>query len=189
MGAIDMSGARHRARRLSPSVLRWALALSATGVIGAWCANVSAQPLMQANISVALARQVVDAVIAECSRPGDLVTVTIAIVDRAGQPVMQVKADTAASPLPWELAFRKAYTAVSVRRTSLEWREMTAGDSDLAGQRMLSNMIPLGGGAPIMFGNQAIGAVGVSGAQGGQPADDACAKAGAAAIADELDQN
>jgi uncharacterized protein GlcG (DUF336 family) len=66
-----------------------------------------------------------------------------------------------------------------MRRPSLEWRDATAGDSELAGQRMLSNVIPLGGGAPIMLGNQAIGAVGVSGAQGGQPADDACAKTGA----------
>jgi len=36
------------------------------------------------------------------------------------------------------------------------------------------------------MGNQAIGAVGVSGAEGGQPADSACAEAGVAAIADEL---
>ena len=63
---------------------------------------------------------------------------------------------------------------------------MTAGESELSGQRMLSNLIPLGGGAPIMMGDQAIGAVGVSGAQGGQPADSACAEMGAATIADEL---
>lgn len=185
MGAKGDTGAQYRTRRRR--WLRWARTLSSAGLIAVLCANASAQPLLQPNISVALARQIVDAIIAECSRPGDLVTVTIAVVDRAGQPVMQVKADTAASPLPWELAFRKAYTAVSIRRTSLEWREMTAGDSDLAGQRLLSNMIPLGGGAPIMLGDQAIGAVGVSGAQGGQPADDACAKAGVAAIADALD--
>ena len=75
-----------------------------TGVLGY---SAYGQPLMQPNISVAQARQIVDAVIAECSRPGDLVTVTVAVVDRAGQPVMQVRADTA-SPHNWELAYRKA---------------------------------------------------------------------------------
>jgi uncharacterized protein GlcG (DUF336 family) len=144
------------------------------------------QVLMQPNVSVAQAMKIVDAVIAECNRPGDVVTVTVAVVDRTGRPVMQVRADTA-SPISWELAYRKAYTALSIRGTSLQWRDITAGDAELAGQRMLSDMIPLGGGAPIMLGEQAIGAVGVSGARGGQPADSACAETGAAAIADELD--
>ncbi|MGK0297388.1 MAG: hypothetical protein ACI9XC_000991 [Gammaproteobacteria bacterium] len=148
--------------------------------------STSAQPLMQKNISLAQAMQIVDAVIAECSQPGDLVTVSVAVVDRAGQQVMQVRADTA-SPHNWELAFRKAYTARTYRRTSLEWAKRTAGNSDRAGQRMLANVIPLGGGAPIMVGDQPFGGVGVSGAPGGQPADSACAEVGVAAIADELD--
>mgnify|MGYP006114615149 CR=1 FL=1 len=54
------------------------------------------------------------------------------------------------------------------------------------GQRMLANVIPLGGGVPIMMGDQPLGGIGVSGAQGGQPVDSACAEAGLAAIADEL---
>jgi uncharacterized protein GlcG (DUF336 family) len=141
---------------------------------------------MQANVSVALARKIADAVIAECSRPGDLVTVTIAVVDRTGLPVLQLRADTA-SPISAELAYRKAYTALNARGTSLAWRDLTAGDSELAGQRSLATMIPLGGGAAIMLGEQAIGGVGVSGARGGQPADSACAEHGVAAIADELD--
>ena len=154
-------------------------------VTGALGFSAYAQLLMQPNISAAQARKIVDAVIAECSRPGDLLTVTIAVVDRAGQPVMQVRADTA-SPHNWELAYRKAYTARTFRRTSLDWRDRSAGESDASGQRMLADVIPLGGGAPIMMGDQPLGGVGVSGAQGGQPADSACAEAGVAAIADEL---
>jgi uncharacterized protein GlcG (DUF336 family) len=38
-----------------------------------------------------------------------------------------------------------------------------------------------------MMGDQPLGGVGVSGAGGGQPADSACAAAGVAAIADELE--
>jgi uncharacterized protein GlcG (DUF336 family) len=145
----------------------------------------AAQPLMQPNVSVAMARQIVDAAIAHCNRPGDLLTVTIAVVDRAGAPVLQVKADTA-SLHNWELAYRKAYTARTYRRASIEWRDQTAGDSDAMGQRMLAEVIPLGGGIPIMMGDQPLGGIGVSGAQGGQPADSACAEAGLAAVADEL---
>ena len=145
-----------------------------------------AQLLMQPNISVAQARQIVNTIIAECSRPGDLVTVTIAVVDRVGLPVMQVRADTA-SPHNWELAYRKAYTARTFRRTSLGWRDRTAGDSVLVGQRALSNVVALGGGVPIMMGETPVGAVGVSGAQGGQEADTACAEMGIAAIADDLE--
>jgi uncharacterized protein GlcG (DUF336 family) len=37
-----------------------------------------------------------------------------------------------------------------------------------------------------MVGDDAIGAVGVSGASGGQEADEACAKAGIAKVADRL---
>jgi uncharacterized protein GlcG (DUF336 family) len=145
----------------------------------------AAQPLMQPNVSVAMARQIVDAAIDHCNQPGDLITVTVAVVDRAGAPVLQIKADTA-SLHNWELAYRKAYTARTYRRTSIEWRDRTAGDSDAMGQRMLADVIPLGGGVPIMMGDQPLGGIGVSGAQGGQPVDSACAEAGLAAIADEL---
>lgn len=145
----------------------------------------SAQPLMQRNVSIAMAREIIDGAIAHCNRPGDLLTVTIAVVDRAGEPVMQVRGDTA-SPHNWELAFRKAYTARTYRRSTIDWRDTTAPGSIAEGQRMNTHLIPLGGGVPIMIGDEPLGAVGVSGAEGGQPADTACAEAGIAAIADQL---
>ncbi len=154
-------------------------------VAGILSLSVNAQPIMQANISLAHAMKIVDAVLAECSQPGDRVTVSVAVVDRAGQPVMQVRADTAA-PHNWELVYRKAYTARTFRRNSIDWRDRTAGGADREGQRMLKDVIPLGGGAPIMIGNETIGAVGVSGSPDGQPGDTACAEVGAAAIADDL---
>lgn len=177
MNLID-GAARSPHRRDSPGCLIAALALAAVHLPAP---SALGQALMQPNISATQAKQISDAIVAECSVPGELITVTIAIVDRAGQPVLQLRADTA-SPISPELAYRKAYTALSVRRSSLEWRDLTAGDSDLAGQRMLTDLIPLGGGAPIMLGDQAIGGVGVSGARGGQPADSACAEHGAAVI-------
>ena len=151
----------------------------------AMLAPASAQPLVQHNMSIAMAREIIEAAIAHCSQPGDLVTVTIAVVDRWGAPVMQVRGDTA-SLHNWELAYRKAYTARTYRRNSIVWRDDTAPGSVAEGQRMNTGLIPLGGGVPIMMGEEPIGAVGVSGAQGGQEADTACAEAGIAAIADQL---
>ena len=45
--------------------------------------------------------------------------------------------------------------------------------------------IALGGGVPIKAGNEVIGAVGVSGAPGGEK-DEACANAGIQKLADKL---
>ncbi len=143
------------------------------------------QPLVQKNMSVALAMKVIDAVNAACGQPGPLFTMSIAVVDRAGAPLMQVAGDTA-SPHNWELVYRKAYTARTCRRNSIEWRDATAGDSDTWGQRALTDVIPLGGGVPIFAGEEIIGAVGVSGGAGGQEGDTACAEAGVAAIAADL---
>ena len=93
----------------------------------------SAQPLMQPNISATQAKRIVDTIIEECSQSSDLVTVTIAVVDRAGLPVMQVRADTA-SPHNWELAFRKAYTARTFRRNSIDWRDRMATEAAVSGE-------------------------------------------------------
>lgn len=175
---LDSSAAASLARTLTYSIL---LALGSTASHLA-----QAQVLMQPNISVAQARIIINTIIEECSASDELVTVTIAVIDRAGQPVMQVRADTA-SPHNYELAFRKAYTARTFRRTSIAFRDRTAGDSPLIGQRDLSNIISLGGGVPIMMGDVPLGAVGVSGAAGGQEADTACAQMGIDAIADQLE--
>ncbi|MDA1184864.1 MAG: heme-binding protein [Acidobacteria bacterium] len=144
-----------------------------------------AQTLTQQNISVAQAMAVVEGAIESCGRDGDLVTVTVAVVDRAGQPRVMVAADNS-NPHNLDLARRKAYTALTFRRTSLNWVARTADGTPRAGQRQMVDVIALGGGVPIMIGDDPIGAVGVSGAPGGQPADDACAMAGVEAIADQL---
>ncbi len=157
-------------------------ALLASGLV---TAPTMAQPLMQPNISAAMARQVLDAAIAHCGMNNGLITVSYAIVDRAGDAVLQLRGDNA-SPHNYELAYRKAYTARTYRRPSIDWRDTTAGGADTEGQRQLTDVIPLGGGVPIMMGENAIGAIGVSGAAGGQPMDNACAEAGIAAVADQL---
>ena len=168
---------------MSRLIKNMAAASIAAAVMVAFSAN--AAPLVQRNMSVADAWKVIDAVNAECGQPGRQ-SMTIAVIDRAGAPVVMIRADTAA-PHNWNQVYRKAYTAKTFRRPSATWRDDSAPGDEREGQRQLANVLPLAGGAPIFLGDDVIGAVGVSGASGGQPADDACSQAAAAAVAAELE--
>jgi uncharacterized protein GlcG (DUF336 family) len=136
--------------------------------------------IMERNISAQLARAIADAAIA-CAPDGK--GISVAVVDRAGQLRVLLRGD-GGSLYGGELARRKAYTARAFRRPSLEWAKRT--ETDLVGQRMLPEVIPLGGGMPIKVGDEVIGGVGVSGTNGGQQGDEDCAKAAIAKVADQL---
>ena len=58
-------------------------------------------------------------------------------------------------------------------------------DNPTSGQAHLSGVIAIQGALPIKAGETVIGAVGVSGAPGGDK-DEACAKAGIEKVADQL---
>jgi uncharacterized protein GlcG (DUF336 family) len=138
----------------------------------------NAQVLMQRDVSLRMALSIAEAALAEC---GDVTSV--AIVDRAGRLRVFLQGDNA-NPHNIELARRKAYTARTFKMPSAEWAKRT--ETANTGQRMLAEVIPLGGGMPINAGADTIGGVGLSGAIGGQPKEEACAKAGIAKVADQL---
>jgi uncharacterized protein GlcG (DUF336 family) len=132
--------------------------------------SVEAQALMQRNMSQAIARALADASI-KCAQ-ADKYDVSVAVVDRAGDPVLLIRGDQA-NPHNLELARRKAYTARTYGVSTMEFRNRTRG-TDLEGQRELVDIIPLGGGLPVMIGMERIGGLGLSGAPT-QEADDKCA--------------
>ena len=136
---------------------------------------------MDRKVSMQLANAIMNAAMEQCLADG--YRVSVAVVDRAGHMIAFLRGDGTA-PHTAELARRKAYTARTFRRSSLEWAKRTEG-SPLAGQRSLADVIPLGGGLPINVGDDTIGAIGVSGAPG-QEKDEACAQAGLAKVADQL---
>jgi uncharacterized protein GlcG (DUF336 family) len=144
--------------------------------------EVKAQVLTERNVSIQLARTISDAAIAACKSDG--FDVTVAVVDRAGDLKLLLRADTS-NPHNADLARRKAYTARTFGVSSTEFRKRTSGGSDLEGQRSLAEVVPLGGGLPIMVGNERIGGLGLSGAPD-QAADEKCAQAGLAAAAGQL---
>jgi uncharacterized protein GlcG (DUF336 family) len=140
--------------------------------------SASAQVLMQRDVSLRMALTIAEAALAECG-----MNTSVAVVDRAGRLRVLLQGD-GASPHNPELARRKAYTARTFRMTSAEWAKLT--ETTNAGQRLLADVIPLGGGVPIKVGQETIGGVGLSGAPMGQSQEEACAKAGIAKVADQL---
>ena len=138
-------------------------------------------PAIQRNMSLALARAIADATYSECASKG--FHTAVVVVDRSGQLMMMLR-DDQASPVTFEMARRKAYTAVMFRQTTLDFQKRTADDPNSAPMRSLTDMLPLGGGVPVRSGNEVIGAVASSGSS--QPMDDACAKAVVAKVADQL---
>ena len=151
---------------------------AAAAAICVMSTSANAQVLIQRDVSLAMALTIATTASAECGSRA-----SIAVVDRAGRLKVFLQGDDA-SPHNLELARRKAYTALTFRRTSADWAKRT--ETTNPGQRMLTDVIPLGGGVPIMVGEQTIGGIGLSGAPGGQPKEEACAMAGIAKVKDQL---
>jgi uncharacterized protein GlcG (DUF336 family) len=137
--------------------------------------------VMQRNLSLPMAKTIAEAALAECAAKG--YHTAVAVVDRAGQ-IMVILRDEQATAQVAEMARRKAYTARVFRSTTLDFQKRTTPDAPNAAQRDLADILALGGGAPILVGNEAVGGVGSAGST--QEQDDACAKAGVAKVADLL---
>ena len=110
--------------------------------------------------------------------------VGVAVVDRFGVTQVFVR-DRYAGAHVEETATRKAWTAVSFRTDTMALAEETGPEKMSSGIRHISMALPLGGGVPVDAAGTLVGAVGVSGAPGPN-IDDDCARAGIAAVADDL---
>jgi uncharacterized protein GlcG (DUF336 family) len=134
-------------------------------------------------MSPELALDLARAALADCQKRG--YQVAVAVVDRFGVTQVMLR-DRFAGPHTPATAAGKAWTAVSFRTNTTELVAMTQAGTPQAGVRDLPGAVILGGGMMVQAGGSLVGAIGVSGAPGGD-ADDACAKAGIAAIQDKLD--
>lgn len=125
-----------------------------------------------------LARATLDA----CRKEG--FQVAVAVADRAGVTQVMLR-DRFAGPHTVDVAINKAWTAVSFRQDTLSFAKATA-EPQHSGPRNFARVVAVGGGVPVESAGNILGAVGVSGAPGGE-ADDRCARAGLEAIKDDLD--
>ncbi len=111
--------------------------------------------------------------------------VTVAVVDRAGL-LQTLLRDRYAGAHTIEVASNKAWTAASFRTSTSDLANETQPGKPMSGLRNLPKFLAAGGGVVIQAGGSTLGAIGVSGAPGGE-ADDGCAAAGVAAIADAIE--
>jgi uncharacterized protein GlcG (DUF336 family) len=130
-----------------------------------------------------VALKAVTAALADCRKRG--YQVAVAVVDRAGVAQALLRDRFAGAHTP-DTAIGKAWTAVSFRVDTLALAQQTQPGQPASGVRQLPRVVAVGGGEPIESGGNLVGAIGVSGAPGGD-ADAACARAGIAAIRDEID--
>ncbi len=148
-------------------------------------ASVSAQDatVTYKSMSPELALDLARATLADCQKRG--FQVAVAVADRFGTPQVMLR-DRFAGPHTPPTASGKAWTAATFRTSTTELNAISQPGMMQAGLRNLPNVVIIGGGIVVEASGSLIGAVGVSGAPGGD-ADEACAKAGVTAIKDKLD--
>ena len=156
-------------------------AVAAAALTLATLSPASAQaPLTEKNVSMKMALAIIDGALEQCTKDG--FKVSVVIVDNAGVVRASLRGDGTA-PHTMEFARRKAYTARTRNQTSLEFMKLT--DTTSAYLKQIPDVVAVGGGVPIRIGGVPIGAVGVSGAPGGEK-DEVCANAGIAKVAEQL---
>jgi uncharacterized protein GlcG (DUF336 family) len=150
--------------------------------IAATAAVASAQGLVtQKALSLEMAQAIVQGTVERCRADGFSVSVTV--VDASGLMKAFVR-DENNGPHTIDTSRRKAYTALTFANRFTTSLEAAKEWGSKLGSPMpnVEGTTGMGGGVPIKVGNVAIGAVGVSGAVGGDK-DEICANAGIAKIA------
>lgn len=111
--------------------------------------------------------------------------VAVAVVDRSGLAQVVLR-DRFAGAHTVDVAANKAWTAASFRTPTASLADETQAGKPMSGLRNHPRFLAAGGGLMIEAGGTMLGAIGVSGAPGGE-ADAACAQAGIKAIADAIE--
>jgi uncharacterized protein GlcG (DUF336 family) len=155
--------------------------LAGIGLACALASEASAQLLTRKDLSAAMAITIAETTIATCKANGYAVSVTV--VGRNGEPLLQVRGD-GTGPHTMENSFKKAFTSRTFRIPSGEMEERLRKNPQM-GLQYLTGFTTGRGALPIKVGEDVVGAVGASGAPGGEK-DEACVKAGIDKVADQL---
>ena len=138
-------------------------------------------PQVEKNVSMAMSLAIIQGTLEQCTKDGYKVSITI--VDKAGNVAAQIRGD-GTNPHTMEFSRLKAYTSRTRGQTSLEFMKLTS-NPESAYLKQIPGVVAVGGAAPIKVGNEIIGAVGASGAPGGEK-DEVCVLAGIAKVQDSL---
>lgn len=129
------------------------------------------------SISLNAAIDLATASLARCRADGYKVTVTV--LNRHARTAVVLSED-GVNPHTVENSMRKAYTAFTTRAPTVEMAKRS--QPALSSFMLLDRISALDGGLPIFAGKELVGAIGISGAPGGEK-DAACARAGLERIA------
>jgi uncharacterized protein GlcG (DUF336 family) len=159
--------------------------IAATALVSSGAIPAIAQKMLAnyPTLTTGAAQQAAQAALARCQKDG--YTVAVAVVDRGGQPLAVLRDDLAGAHTT-QTAVNKAATAVSFRTDTTELAANSQAGKPQSGIRQLPNVAAIGGGLMIRAKGSLVGGIGVSGAPGGD-ADEACAKAGVAAINEAIE--
>jgi uncharacterized protein GlcG (DUF336 family) len=135
------------------------------------------------SLAPGIALELAQATLGNCQQRG--YQVAVAVVDRFGV-VQVILRDRYAGPHTPATASGKAWTAATFRSSTSNLFTISQPGMMQAGIRNLPGAVIIGGGLVVETGGSLVGAIGVSGAPGGD-ADEACAKAGVDAIQGKLD--
>lgn len=173
-----MNHYRPAVQRCTTALAKIALA-SASALFLASTAN-AVEPLpTQVYLPLTLAQTAANVALKKCTDGG--YRISVAVTDRAGVITVLLRGNGAGVHTV-DSSARKAYTAASMGRSTLELANFIKDKPELHGLRdMNEKILLLGGGLPIKMGDELVGGIGV----GGTPsavADDACAQEGLDAI-------
>jgi uncharacterized protein GlcG (DUF336 family) len=135
------------------------------------------------NLTPETALRAAQAAMDACRKHGYLVSV--AVVDRSGITQAFLR-DRFAGVHTVTVATDKAWTAASFRNTTAQLMLETQAGKPMSGMRNLPRFMAVAGGVPLESAGALVGAIGVSGAPGGD-ADASCALEGQKAVLDVLD--
>ena len=113
-------------------------------------------------MSLALANALIERVKAKATEMG--VNVVIAVSDKAGRPVA-VQCMDDAYIASFDIAINKTYTSASLKMSTEQLSHLSQPGQDLYGVQFTNNgkIVIFGGGEPLEYEGEIIGALGVSG--------------------------
>ena len=159
-------------RRILTAVLFFVLAMPV-----AWATDIVNVKLMTLDLAVDIAQGAIDT----CREDG--YQISVVVVDRSGRTQVVMR-DVFANQYMTQLAQAKANAVVLSNTSSSALRKNRA---DIAAElNLLDDLLVLDGGLPVTVAGSMIGALGVSGAPGGDK-DEACAQRGIDGVQERLD--
>lgn len=147
------------------------------------CSAVSHAALNQHYVmSLTLANQLNQQVMQQCTQ--DAKPAAVVVLDQGGN-VLSSQRHESVGIHNLIAAQRKAFTAYSTKSNTLDFMRNAQKNPDAQNLNSLPELLLLGGGVPVIYQGQLLGAVGVAGA-GGSVQDHQCAQKGIETVLKQL---